>query len=61
MKLTFALKVFMSCKTIEQMSTAILWSHKILSKEDVYRFWHIAKHVPDADVAMQEAMGNHYS
>lgn len=55
MKLTFALKVIMSCKTIDQMTTTILWVGRILSAEDSQRFLHIAKHLPNFDYAVMQA------
>jgi len=55
MKLTFAIKVFMSCKTIDQMSTTLLWIGRILSAEDSRRFLHIAQHVPNFDYAVMQA------
>lgn len=55
MKLTFAIKVIMSCKTIDQMSTAILWVGRILSAEDSRRFIHICQHLPNFDYAVMQA------
>lgn len=55
MKLTYALKVLMSCKNIDHMSTVILWASRILEKEDSKRFWHVAQHLPNFDLAVQDA------
>ena len=56
MKLTYALKVFTSCKTVDQMSSAILWIGRIrLSSEDCRRFIHLTQNTPNFDLAVQQA------
>jgi hypothetical protein len=55
MKLKFVLKVIMSCKTVDQLETSILWAALILSRDETARLMFLAQHVPNWDFAMRQA------